>query len=178
MNNTNEEWKDVVGYEGLYEVSNMGNVRSIKFKEERILKQFVNTNGRLQVGLSKDGKKYNKYPHSLVAESFIGERPEGYDVCHLDGDYTNNKLTNIRYDTGSENQIDFYRQGKKSNTGKLSIEQVLEIRRLYATGKYTLKELAKEFNVSLMNISYIVNRKTFPWLNDDGSIDDSVTSVS
>lgn len=189
MTNTNEEWRQVLGFEGLYEVSNMGRVRSmnrtitrsdgqLKKLKEKILKQTTGSHGRLSVSLSKDGKKYYKYPHILVAEAFIGERPEGYHICHIDGDYTNNKLSNIRYDTVSENAIDIYRYGKKSGSGKLSIEQVLEIRTLFKTGKYTKVELGKMFKVTDTAIGRIIKRETFQWLNDDGSITESVTSVS
>ncbi|MBM6630318.1 HNH endonuclease [Mammaliicoccus vitulinus] len=184
-----EIWKAIPGFEGLYEVSDLGRVRSLDreviYKDGRvriykgeILKQYINTHERLKVNLSKDNKAYTKHPHSLVALAFIGERPENYHVCHIDGDLTNNKLTNIRFDTASQNAIDIYRYGKKSGTGKLSIEQVLEIRQLYTTGKYSQRELAQEFNVSRVNINYIVTRKSFTWLNDDGTIDESHTAVS
>lgn len=184
-----EQWLAVVGFEGLYEVSNMGRVRSVdriitrsdgqlrKFKGG-ILKEFISSKGRLQVNLTKDKKVHRKTPHSLVALTFIGERPEGYHICHIDGDYTNNRLSNIRYDTVSQNAIDIYRHGSKSGSGKLDIEQVLEIRELYDTGKYYQWELAERYNVSQVNIGHIVNRKYFPWLNDDGTIDESQTAVS
>ncbi|MBM6630330.1 HNH endonuclease [Mammaliicoccus vitulinus] len=189
MNNINEEWRAIPEFEGFYEVSNLGRVKSLDRKviysngrvehyKGRILKLTIGTNGRPVVGLSKNGKVYNKYSYSLVALAFIGERPEGYHVVHLDGDLTNNRLSNIRFDTARENSIDHYRQGKKAPNGKLSIEQVLEIRKLYNTGKYKQWELAEKFNVSNMNISLIVTRKNFSWLNDDGSIDESRTSVS
>lgn len=183
-----EEWKPVVGFEGLYEVSNMGRVRSLGrevdngrgcyFKKGRILKQRINKNGRLQVSLFKNGKVYTKHTHCLVALSFIGERPNGFDVCHIDGDCTNNKLSNIRYDTVSQNMIDIYRHGRKVGGGKLSIEQVLEIRRLYATGNYKQRELAEKFNTRQTNISQIITRKYFSWLNDDGTIQESKSSNS
>lgn len=184
-----EEWKPVVGYEGLYEVSNMGRVRSLDRKvallngevrhyKGKILKQRITTQGRKMVALYKDRKKYYKTSHSLVAEAFIGERPESYHVCHINGDYTDNRLSNIQFDTVSQNSIDNYRYGSKSPRGKLSIEQVLEVRNLYTTGKYKQIELADKFNISPDNISRIINRKTFSWLNDDGTIDESTTSVS
>ena len=184
-----EIWKDIKGYEGLYQVSNLGRVKSMDREviysngrvvnyKGRILKQVNNRAGRKQVFLYKDGKATNQRVHILVAESFIGERPKDYDVCHIDGDYTNNKLSNIRYDTKSQNRIDYYRQGSKSGTGKLSIEQALEIRRLYATGDYKQRELAEMFGINRSSICAVVNRKSFTWLNDDGTIEESQTAVS
>ena len=186
--NVIEMWRSISGYESYYEVSNLGRVRSLDrellngrgyyLKKGRVLKQRINRLGRQTVMLNTDKKSYNKYPHILVAEAFIGERPEGYQVCHIDGNCFNNKLSNLRYDTRAQNQIDEYRQGKKSSRGKLSIDEVLEIRRLYATGEYKQKELAEKFNILPGNISRIVNRKYFSWLNDDGTIEESKTAVS
>lgn len=116
--------------------------------------------------------------HVLVALTFIGERPEGYDICHIDGDCLNNESSNLRYDTRNQNSIDYYRQGKKAPNGKLSIDEVLEIRKMYNTGDYTLQDIADKFSMSNSGISLIIRRKRFGWLNDDGTIDDSGTRVS
>lgn len=183
-----EKWLPVVGFEGLYEVSNLGRVKSLgryvkakqdgtQYRPERILKPWIHRDGRHIVSLSKDSKRKHKRINILVAEAFIGERPEGYHVCHINGDYTDNRLINLRYDTVRENAIDCYRQGKKAPSGKLSIDEVLEIRRMYKTGKYTHKELGEKFNTAPTNISMIINKETFSWLNDDGTIDDSDTAV-
>ena len=172
-----EDWKEIKGYEGLYQVSNLGRIKSLKLNKEKILTPHITGKNRLYINLRKEGKTKKLQVHVLVAEAFIGERPEGYDICHIDGDCLNNKLSNIRYDTRNQNSIDYYRQGKKAPNGKLSIEQVLEIRKLYNTGKYKQWELAEKFNVSNMNISLIVTRKTYSWLNDDGTIEESKTII-
>ena len=184
-----ENWKAIPGFEGYYEVSDLGRVKSLDrelvqrngvkqcFKGQ-ILKPGETTHGRLTVSLRKKEKKKTYKVHILVALSFLGERPEGYHVCHLDGNVKNNKLSNLRYDTKSENEIDRYRQGKKAGSAKLSIKQVLEIRRLYATGDCTYKELSDIYGVSKSNIGFIVRREYFSWLNDDGSITESQTAVS
>ena len=183
----NETWKAIPGFEGYYEVSDLGRVRSldrdvvylngkVRHYNGQMIKQTINKKyNRPTIILTKDRKRHYKYPHILVAEAFIGERPEGYHVCHINGDCHDNRLINLRYDTVSQNAIDIYRYGSKRM--KLSIEQVLEIRKLYATGKYKQIELAEKFNILPGNISRIVNRKSFSWLNDDGSIDDSQTAV-
>ena len=112
-----EEWKDINEYEGYYQVSNHGRVRSldrevphaiygsqpIKGKE---MKQNLRTDGYLCVHLRKNDVREVRTVHSLVAEHFIGERPLDYDVCHNDGNRTNNRAENLRYGTRSENIMD------------------------------------------------------------------------
>lgn len=185
-----EVWKDIPGYEGLYQVSDLGRVRSldrIKWngKSEFVIKgkilktSYRNKNNREYVELTDENKKRTKINiHILVAIAFIGPRPESYAVCHIDGNPLNNKLSNIRYDSNRQNQIDVYRQGRKSGNGKLTIEQVLEIRKLYSTGDYTKTKLGEMFEVHSATIGKIINRKRFSWLNDDGSISESKTAVS
>jgi len=96
-----ETWKPIIGYEGLYQVSDLGKVRSLKFGKERILKPGMSA-GYLAVGLCNNGQKTRKV-HQLVAEAFIGPRPDGYETCHKDDVKTNNVLTNLYYGTKSEN---------------------------------------------------------------------------
>ena len=184
-----ETWKAVPCYEGYYEVSDLGRVRSLdrtvlcrggktRISLGKTLSDQVDKFGRVYVNLSKNNSRKIFYNHILVALAFIGERPENYDVCHIDGDCTNNRLENLRYDTKSQNRLDMYRYGSKNPMGKLSIEQVLKIRNLYDTEGYTKAVLSRMFKVSRTNINNIVTRKSFTWLNDDGSIDDSQTAVS
>ena len=184
-----EVWKDIPGYEGLYQVSNLGNVKSLDRKvinsigiernlKGSILKFKYYKSGRPCVELYRNGKSKVYKPYYLVMLAFVGARPDDFVVTHKDGDFLNNKLENLSYDTQSQNQIDLYRQGKSTSTGKLSINEVLEIRKLYNTGNYTQKELATMFDISRGSISNIVVRRTFQWLNDDGTIQKSNTAVS
>ena len=183
-----EVWKDITGYEGYYQVSNSGNVKSldrvVKHRTSgfltlkgKLLKPRKSTQDRKYVDLNKNKKAKRFYIHTLVAQTFIGERPKGYDICHINGNNQDNRLENLRYDTKGQNQIDIYRQGGKHGLGKLSIEQVLEIRQLYATGEYTHFELAKKFNVSQNTTQRVVKRQSFFWLNDDGTIEESKTEI-
>ena len=115
---TQEQWRPVVGYEGLYEVSNCGNVRSLDRRilrsdglhmrvPGRNLKQTRNGPGYCRVILSKVGTKPKTvWVHRLVLESFVGPCPEGMEACHNDSDPSNNSLENLRWDTHAANMQD------------------------------------------------------------------------
>jgi len=108
-----ERWLPVVGYEGLYEVSDLGRVRSLprNTTSGRILCLSISGPGYQQVSLFAQGRLKKTYVHHLVAEAFIGPRPEGYEIRHLDGDRLNNTLANLRYGVHSENELDKVRHG-------------------------------------------------------------------
>ncbi|EOH45638.1 TPA: hypothetical protein IXN57_000426 [Enterococcus faecium] len=109
-----EVWKDIEGYEGLYQVSNLGRVKSLERVtirkdgrklpcRERILKLQTDRNSYCQIQLCKDGKIKNYRIHVLVAKHFIGERPESYQVNHIDENKANNAVFNLEYLTPKEN---------------------------------------------------------------------------
>lgn len=102
-----EVWKPVVGYEGLYAVSNLGRVRSFHGKG-RILKLQPSTHRppRMQVELYSDNTGTWKLVHRLVLEAFEGPSPFGMEGCHKDGDPSNNKLTNLMWGTHRANIAD------------------------------------------------------------------------
>ena len=102
----NEEiWKDIPGYEGLYQVSNMGRVKSLKFGKEKILKGVNNTDGYLMVCLYENNKSKQYTIHKLVTMAFMGECiSEIYcDINHIDEDKSNNRLSNLQYCTHNYN---------------------------------------------------------------------------
>lgn len=92
-NYVGEIWKDIKGYEGLYQVSNLGRVRNKKTK--KILKTWLNQYGYIRVSLHKNGKQKWHLVHRLVYEAFIGEIPNGMQVNHKDENKENNVLSNI-----------------------------------------------------------------------------------
>ena len=108
-----EEWKPIEGFEGLYEVSNFGKVKSCnryadnhgkkQFRPERILKAYQNKAGYKQVALSKNGKVLMQTVHRLVANAFIPNPDNKAEVDHIDTNTSNNCAWNLRWVTRSEN---------------------------------------------------------------------------
>lgn len=119
-----ERWLPVVGYEGLYEVSDHGRVRSLDryiqrknrskpvFLPGRLKRQYSQPDGRPSVNLAKDGHAKTRLVPTLVLIAFVGPRPAGLDGCHNDGDASNNRVTNLRWDTRSANCYDRVRHGR------------------------------------------------------------------
>lgn len=171
-----EYWKDIPGYEGEYQASTMGRIKSLERKArvvnpytgkefyrkvpERILKpaQYCK-NGHLSLILRRGTQ--GQPVHQLVMKTFIGEIPEGMEVLHRNGNPKDNRLENLRYGTRTENILDVYYQGGKWR--KLSIDDVDAIRFGLVCGIKGC-ELAKMFEVSDKTISSIKRGRTFVWL--------------
>jgi hypothetical protein len=93
-----EIWKDVPGFEGLYQVSNLGGIRRFWY-----LRGSATVSGYQHVALYKNKKKYTRQLHCLVAATFIGPKEKGYDVNHKDANKQNNALENLEYLTHQDN---------------------------------------------------------------------------
>ena len=115
------DWRAVPGYEGIYEVSSAGEVRSLTRRSRNQWNEFtitgktlspgINSQGRPAVVLSRDGKGKTWLVHRLVAMAFLGPCPPGYVVCHNNGDRTDNRAENLRWDSRSANAIDSIKHG-------------------------------------------------------------------
>lgn len=115
----NEIWKPVVGYEGLYEVSNLGNIRRIwRYGKPWVhtLKSKTTRDGYLEATLTKNSKAKSIRTHRIVAMAFLGH-PDGKEVNHIDGNKKNNSVENLEWVTPSENQKHAYRIGLQKVSG-------------------------------------------------------------
>jgi hypothetical protein len=117
-----EVWKDIKDYEGLYQISNLGRIKSLKCHKEMILKQSKNNYGYFIVGLSRNGKVKNKYVHILLFETFIGEVPKGYDIHHKDFNQENNNFDNLIMMPKSEHSS-LHNTNNKYCVGKILLEE-------------------------------------------------------
>lgn len=125
---TIERWRDIPGHPG-YQVSDHGRVRSLDRTvthsngqvhriKGKVRRTPLNQDGYPSVDLRNQGKRRVRTVHSLVAEAFLGPRPDGADVCHGDGNPTNNRLGNLRYGTRSDNMLDQVQHGTHNNAVK------------------------------------------------------------
>ena len=108
-----ETWKEISGYEGLYEVSDLGRVKSLKHGREKILKPIKHTNGYLHVNLHKDGKVKSTLVHRLVAKAFIQNPNNLKTVNHKDEVKTNNVASNLEWMSIADN-INYGTHNKRS----------------------------------------------------------------
>lgn len=182
-----EIWKPIPGYEGRYEVSNLGQVRSFinknnKIKTPRILRQGTQWVGYKYIRLHENGKCRSHMTHRLVLLAFVGPCPEGMEVNHIghDGDKTNNYLGNLEYVTHTENMINAIKnglapcgdrngsrihpesrpRGSKVHTAKLREFDIPKIKDLLSIGT-SQKVIAKLFHVSTPTISHIKHGTTW-----------------
>lgn len=165
-------WRDIPGFEGKYQVSVDGQVRSItKGKNGRkpgLIFGKVSTKGYHSVSLRHNDQATHHSVHRLVMLAFVGLCPPGMQVNHIDGNKLNNNLSNLEYVTPGQNiqhAFDTHlREGKRGEThwkAKLTAETVIEMRRLYAAGGILQREIGIMFGVSNKAVSEVITRKNW-----------------
>ena len=170
-----ERWLPVVGYEGLYEVSDLGRVRSLdravqfgigtRISRGRTLKLAL-AEGYFRVTLSRDNKVRHVKVHILVAAAFLGPRPEGLDVCHGPRGSADNRPENLSYGTRSKNTGEDRRRDGTINAGtrnpiaKLTEEIVRDCRARHAAGE-SANALGREFGIRGENMRLALIGRTW-----------------
>lgn len=155
-------WKQIKNFKD-YEVSDEGEVRSLKYGKKTILKGRLSKDGYIRYALRKDGKAYEYKAHRLVAEMFIPNPENKETINHKNGDKTCNNIDNLEWATRKEQMQHAYKLGLKrpikSKNKKLTNEQVLKIREIYKahSKKYGMLALAKKYKVSEATIKRCVN---------------------
>ena len=174
-----EIWKDIEGFEGLYQVSNLGRVKSLVRpyrRTEKIITATPNTAGYLIVGLRRPGSVKSMLVHRLVMQAFepIDNKDE-MSVNHKDFNITNNRLENLEWCTVLENNQHFWEfkgrdeggidktktTGSNHHLSNLTEEDVLNIRAMHATGNYSVHGLARMLGMPENTVRCIVKRKTW-----------------
>ena len=165
-----EEWRDIEGFEGLYQISNCGRVKSFKCERTHIMKPANSGNGYLIVDFKKDGKRTRKFIHRLVALAFIENVGDKSDVNHIDGNKQNNRVENLEWATRSENVLHAFKNklmptfsGTETYIARLTVEQVRYIRAKYIPRDvdFGVEALAQKFNVGKTTIRNVIDRKSY-----------------
>jgi hypothetical protein len=172
-----EVWRPVVEFDGKYEVSDQGRVRSVIPRgrtkallvgvapRRRVLKQTLDPRGYPCVYPQFCGRKHTRRVHVLVAEAFIGPRGPGVVTRHKNGDYADPRLDNLCYGTMADNMADRGKHGRTARGGdrhgkaKLTAEMVRNIRDL--RGFHTIRELGRMFGVTHQSIQQVVSGKSW-----------------
>lgn len=169
-----EEWRAVVGYEGKYEVSNSGRVRGVdriidrgrRWKGKEIKSKPLNS-GHMHIQLTKCCWHL---VHRLVLEAFVGPCPDGMEACHNNGNPSDNRVENLRWDTRRGNHADKVKhgtmaRGSRNAKAKLTDTDIVQIFRMRQDGSL-LSEISSAFKITPANASLILNRKTWRHVED------------
>jgi hypothetical protein len=183
-----EIWKDIQGYEGLYQVSNLGRVKSLprrivdrknnRFFKGRVLKSYLDKDGYPTTIMSNKNKKRVIHVHRLVAETFIPNPENKGTVNHIDGNKQNNRVGNLEWCTQLENIRHAFSMGLKNNnhcTGeanyasKLSESDVKFMRANFISRSkdFGITAMAKRFNITTGHAAQVIYRKVWKHVKEN-----------
>lgn len=171
-----EVWLPVLGYEGHYEVSDHGRVRSLPRKVSlynpqwgkmqkrqlpgRVLALSLVPGRYVPVALSKQGTAKTQEVHRLVLEAFVGLCPEGMEGCHNNGDRYDNRLSNLRWDTRANNHADkrkhgTHLSGEKAPGSTISRERLISAKKDLDSGDFTQEQIQEKYSLSKRTVSQL-----------------------
>jgi len=179
----NEKWKDILGFEGLYQASNKGRIKSLARstkryntliqrytstnQKERLMKLYLNKNGHIYVNLSKYGVTYTQQVGYFILLAFKGEKPKGFNIecSHKDGNALNNNKDNLLWESSSNNNLRKRDHGtiligSKNGNAKLNDIKVTEIKQHIVNG-LSQRKIANMYDVTQSCIMKINTNKTW-----------------
>lgn len=167
-----EEWRPVVGFEGYYEVSDLGRVCSVRTNHgnprRRMRKPSLTHDGYERLELSRPGCKAKKHVSHMVLEAFVGPRPEGHQACHGPVGLRGNRLSNLRWDTVRANYDDIVnagsRKGERHGMVSISEEVARQIKIAASDASRLARDIADEFSTTVHIVRNIRNSKSWAWL--------------
>lgn len=166
-----KEWRPVVGYEDIYSISSIGNVRRDAKGSGAFPGKILNHclhKGYPQVVLSKNSIKKAHPIHRLVCHAFIGDRPAGKEIHHKDGNKQNNVVSNLEYVDHIFNMRHAFTngfrkpvRGEDHTSAKLTNKEAEKVRKWFLDKKYTVKFMAIKYNVNIQTLYGIIRGRTY-----------------
>lgn len=177
MTNNTEQWKDIPGYEGFYQISNLGRVKRTAAEKGTRIGRIVTPNkggdGYQTVRLSRNGVKKTYSTHRIVAIVWIDNHNNYKQVNHKNGNKLDPRAENLEWCTAKQNMVHARDvlgvtfstgttiRGTDNGNSKLSDDDVVKIRELYETGRFTHRELAEIYGVNSSSITRAINKKSW-----------------
>lgn len=147
-----EIWKCIEGYDGKYLISSLGEVKSLKYNKESILKKRKHSHGYYQVTLSKNKIQKQLFIHRLVANAFIPNPENKPEVNHKNGLKTDNQVTNLEWVTRNQNIQHAYKTGLCENARKASKERMANVIRMMGTEANKMPVFSKKLNMQFESV--------------------------